>query len=77
MALALSRTSLQEVDIEKCVNNIGNRNDMIVIASARAKELQRKHKASGDSKHCSFTVDALLDIQYGVIDKDYVYNKAD
>ena len=75
MALSLSRTL--DIDIEKCVNNIGNRNDMILIASARAKELQRKHKASGDSNHRSFTVDAMLDIQNGIIDKDYVYNKAD
>jgi DNA-directed RNA polymerase omega subunit len=71
MALSLSRTL--ELDIEKCVNNIGNRNDLILIASARARELQRRHKASGDSKHHSFPVDALLDIQNGVIDREYLF----
>ena len=67
---SLSRTP--EVDIEKCVKLIGDRNLMVVIASARAKELQRAAKHRGDQVYRSASIDALLDIQNGVIDKDYI-----
>ena len=45
---------------------------MVVIASARAKELQRAAKHRGDQVYRSASIDALLDIQNGVIDKDYI-----
>ena len=45
---------------------------MVVIASARAKELQRAAKYREDQVYRSATVDALLDIQNGVIDIDYI-----
>jgi len=67
---SLSRTP--EVDIEKCVELIGDRNLMIVIAAARAKELQRAAKYREDQVYRSATVDALLDIQSGVIDIEYL-----
>ena len=67
---SLSRTP--EVDIEKCVELIGDRNLMVVIASYRAKELQRAAKYRGDQVYRSATVDALLDIQNGVIDIEYI-----
>ena len=67
---SLSRTP--EVDIEKCVKLIGDRNLMVVIASSRAKELQRAAKYRGDQVYRSATVDALLDIQTGVIDIEYI-----
>ena len=67
---SLSRTP--DVDIEKCVELIGDRNLMIVIAAARAKELQRAAKHRGDQVYRSATVDALLDIQNSVIDIEYL-----
>jgi len=45
---------------------------MVVIASARAKELQRAAKHRGDQVYRSASIDALLDIQNGVIDIEYI-----
>ena len=70
MNTSLSRTP--EVDIEKCVELIGDRNLMVVIAAHRAKELQRKAKLNEDVVYRNATVDALLDIQNGVIGIDYI-----
>lgn len=67
---SLSRT--QEVDIDKCVELIGDRNLMVVIASARARELQQTAKHRQDQVYRSASVDALLDIQNGVIDRNYI-----
>ena len=67
---SLSRTP--EVDIEKCVELIGDRNLMVVIAAYRARELQQAAKYRGDQVYRSASIDALLDIQNGVIDKDYI-----
>ena len=67
---SLSRTS--EVDIEKCVELIGDRNLMVVIATARARELQRAARHREDQVYRSAAIDALLDIQNGVIDRDYI-----
>ena len=70
MSKVLSRTP--DVDIEKCVELIGDRNLMVVIASARAKELQAKERHERSEHYRNATVDALLDIQNGVIDIDYI-----
>ena len=67
---SLSRTP--EVDIDKCVSLIGDRNLMVVIASARARELQQAARHREDQVYRSATVDALLDIQNGVIDVEYI-----
>lgn len=45
---------------------------MVVIAAARAKELQRAARHREDQVYRNATVDALLDIQNGVIDVEYV-----
>jgi len=67
---SLSRTP--QVDIEKCVELIGDRSLMVVIAAARARELQRAARYREDQVYRSATIDALLDIQNGVIGIDYV-----
>ena len=67
---SLSRTL--EVDVEKCVELIGDRNLMVVIATARAKELQRAARYREDQVYRSPAIDALLDIQNGVIDIEYI-----
>jgi len=67
---SLSRTL--EVDVEKCVRLIGDRNLMVVIATARAKELQRAARYREDQVYRSPAIDALLDIQNGVIDIEYI-----
>ena len=62
-----------EIDTEKCVENIGgNRFDLVLIASARARELSRRHKAAGHSTQINAPVSALLDIQEGKIGREYL-----
>jgi hypothetical protein len=55
-----------QLDNEKCVEQAGNyRYDLILIASERLRELRRQHKH--DTRYYT-TVDALLDIQGGLVD---------
>jgi DNA-directed RNA polymerase subunit K/omega len=70
--MKLSRTL--ELDIEKCAKLMGNRMMMVIVASQRAKDLQREAKHRGDQVYRNATVDALLDIQNGVIGPEYVKN---
>ena len=53
------------IDTDKCVNNIGNRFQMIIIASMRARELAMKNKHSSLFAHLHTPVTALLEIQNG------------
>ena len=62
-----------DVDVEKCVELIGNRMNMIIIAAQRARDLQYKHNESGSGEHKNFIVDALLDIQHGNIGPEYIH----
>ena len=62
-----------DVDIEKCVELIGNRMNMIIIAAQRARDLQRRHTDSGNSEHRNFIIDSLLDIQHGNIGPEYIH----
>jgi hypothetical protein len=55
-----------QLDNEKCVRQAGNyRYDLILIASERLRELKRQHK---NGTRYYTTVDALLDIQEGLVD---------
>jgi len=60
-----------DVDTDKCVNNIGNRYDMIIIAAARAQEIRRMNRNSQRRDHAFPIVTALLEIESGVTGKDY------
>ena len=63
-----------QLDTDLCVANLGvGRFDMVIIASARAREIRRQNKESEKYEHTHPIVTALLDIQEGKIDaKDYV-----
>lgn len=55
-----------QLDTEKCVRQVGNyRYDLILIASERLRELKRQNK---HSTRYYTSVDALLDIQEGLVD---------
>ncbi len=61
------------IDIEECVKNSGgNRFNMVLIASARARELARRHKAAELGTQLNAPVTALLDIQCGAIGEEYL-----
>ena len=61
----------QNIDTDKCVENIGNRFDLVLVASARARELRR-----GYAKHVqglnSINITALKEIEAGHIGREYL-----
>ena len=61
------------IDTQQCVKNVGgNRFDLVLIASARARELTRRHKTSGQQTHMNAPVGALLDVQSGAVGREYL-----
>ena len=61
------------IDTEKCVENVGgNRFDLVLIAAVRSRELARKHKNAELTTQMNAPVAALLDIQTGLVGKEYL-----
>jgi len=64
------------VDTEVCtINAGGNRFDLVLIASERAREIRRQHKDSDKREHVHSIVTALEEIQRGEIDPRKYLNK--
>ena len=62
-----------EIDTQRCVEQAGgNRFDLVLIATVRARELSRRHKAAGLTTQVNAPVSALLEIQEGKIGPDYL-----
>jgi hypothetical protein len=71
MAISLSRSS--EVNTDKCVTNVGeNRFDLVLIASARSREIKERNKESDKFEHLHSNITALLEIQEGKIGREYL-----
>jgi len=65
--LDLSRGT--EIDLEKCVIQAGgNRFNLVLIATERAREIRRQNRESVKREHIYSIVTALDDIQLGDID---------
>ena len=63
-----------QLDLEKCVQAVGNlRYDLVLIGAERLRELKKQHR---HGKHQT-TVDALLEIQNGEIDSTAYLAKMD
>lgn len=60
-----------EVTTEECTKVIENKYEMILMAAARARELERgaKPMVQGDNKHC---VTAMKEIAAGLVDRDII-----
>lgn len=56
---------------EEAVNQIGNRFDLVLIASARVRELKRGYRAKVITK-AGPTVTALQEIEKGLVGRDYL-----
>lgn len=57
------------IDIEKCVAAVGgNKYNLVLIASARAREIRRQHVSSDQREHVHSIITALADIEAGGID---------
>jgi DNA-directed RNA polymerase subunit omega len=59
------------VDTDKCVANIGNRFELVLVAAQRARELRRGHAKMVNTKN-GFIVSALQEIEEGHIGRDYL-----
>ena len=62
---------VNSVDTEKCVANIGNRFEMVLVASIRARELKRGSRKLVTTKNGN-VVSALQEIEAGFIGRDYL-----
>jgi DNA-directed RNA polymerase omega subunit len=57
------------IDMDKCVEAVGgNRFNLVLIASARTREIRRQHAHSDKREHVHPIVTALADVQAGDID---------
>lgn len=67
-----SRGSL--IDTTQCVNNVENKFDLVLIASARAREIKRQHRENPNATFAQVhtNVTALLEIQEGKIGREYL-----
>jgi DNA-directed RNA polymerase subunit K/omega len=64
MAQYISRGT--EIDTTKCIENVGgNRFNLVLIASARAREISQQNRHSEKVEHLHTPVTALLEIQNG------------
>ena len=61
-----------DIDIDECADKVGGKTQLILIAAKRARDLRNKHIRSSKEVHMNFATEAMLDIQNGVIDKDYL-----
>ncbi len=66
--------------VQKSVEKIGNRFDLVLIASYRARQIQyfSKNTFLKDSKNDKPTILALREIENGLVDKsvlDIIFNK--
>jgi DNA-directed RNA polymerase omega subunit len=59
------------LDMDKCATNAGNRFDLILIASLRARELRRGYRPMVTTLNGPI-VTALQEIEAGHIDSDYL-----
>lgn len=70
--ITLSRGT--DIDTAKCVEKVGNKFDLVLIAAARAREIKRQHRenpnARFDQIHTNVT--ALLEVQEGKIGREYL-----
>jgi DNA-directed RNA polymerase omega subunit len=59
------------LNMQKCSDNIGNRFDMVLIASHRTREIQRGYRKLVDTQN-SPVVTALQEIEAGLIGREYL-----
>lgn len=63
--------SSSSIDTEKCVTNVENRFDLVLIAAARVRELVRNRK-KGPGHARNEVVEALREVENGKIGREYL-----
>jgi DNA-directed RNA polymerase subunit omega len=66
-----SQYTNKPLDTEKCVENVGNRFDLVLIASARARELRRGHQKMVSTVN-SIPITALREVEEGYVGREYL-----
>jgi DNA-directed RNA polymerase omega subunit len=62
----------ENIDTERCVRESGgNRFDLVIMASQRAREIRSGNTHSQQFQHTHTPVSALLEIQSGKVDQEY------
>lgn len=61
-----------QVDTTACVDKIGNRFDLILVASKRSREISSRNRNSTRFEHTHAPVTALLEVQEGKIGREYL-----
>jgi len=62
----------ETLDVEKCVRESGgNKFDLIIMASQRAREIKGQNQHSVHMEHHHGVITALLEIQSGKVDKEF------
>lgn len=62
---------MARISSEKAVQQIGNRYDLILIASQRARELRKGHRPKVATKNGPILT-ALTEIEEGLVNRDYL-----
>ena len=64
------------IDIERCVEAVGgNRFNLVLIASAKSREIRRHHASSEKREHVYANITALGEIEAGGVDADKYLSK--
>ena len=63
--------SQQSVDFDKCIKNIGNKFNLVLIAAYRAREINKGHTKKTLGNY-STTITALKEIEEGHVGIDYL-----
>ena len=62
-----------QIDTDRCVVNAGgNRFELVLMASARAREIRRQHASSQRFEHIHPIVTALQEFENATLDRDYI-----
>jgi|LauGreDrversion4_2_1035121.scaffolds.fasta_scaffold472928_1 DNA-directed RNA polymerase omega subunit len=73
MSKVIRKSRGTAIDIQKCVKNVGsNRFNLVLIASARAREISRENSTSEKFSHQNPVVTALEEIQSGDVGTEYL-----
>ena len=62
---------MARISSEKAALAVGNRYDLILIASARIRELHKGHKPKLETKHGK-SLTALTEIEEGLVGREYL-----
>ena len=62
---------MARISSEKAAQAVGNRYDLILIASARVRDLHKGHKPKLDTKYGK-TLTALTEIEEGLVGREYL-----